>query len=277
MRIGISLRTMGDAARADLLGAGVSRAERLGLDAAWVVDHIAIPPDDAEGSGGTYLDPLATLAWLAGQTRRIHLGTAVLILPYRAALPTAKVLATVQALSGDRLVIGTGIGWMKAEFRAVGVPIKRRARIADATLAFFRHCFANEVVQSHGQPLLFRPRPKAPPFLVGGAAPHAIERALALGDGWLPMGLNPAKLAPLAADYRRRAAELGLPVPRIATFLGGPRDLAEARELVRAFAAAGVTDLIVSGRYQDAAGQASLLDFAASLLETSQRSGEAGG
>ena len=272
MRIGIALRTMGDAARADLLIGGAQRAEALGLDSVWVVDHIAIPPDDAEGSGGLYLDPLSTLGWLAGQTRRVQLGTAVLILPYRPALPTAKVLATLQALSGERLVIGTGIGWMKAEFRAVGVPRSQRARIADSTLAFLRECFANEVVQSHGQPLLFRPRPKAPPFLVGGAAPHAIERALNLGDGWLPMNLNPAKLAPLAADYRRRAEDRGLPAPRIATFLGGPqpgkpRDLAEARAHVQAFADAGATDLIVSGRYEDAAGQAALLDFAGALKQ----------
>jgi alkanesulfonate monooxygenase SsuD/methylene tetrahydromethanopterin reductase-like flavin-dependent oxidoreductase (luciferase family) len=148
----------------------------------------------------------------------------------------------------------------------VGVPRSQRARIADATLAFLRECFANEVVESHGQPLLFRPRPKAPPFLVGGAAPHAIERALNLGDGWLPMNLNPAKLAPLAADYRRRAEERGLPAPRIATFLGGPRDVEEARGIVRAFEDAGVTDLIVSGRYQDAAGQAALVEFAGALV-----------
>ncbi len=266
MRIGVVLRSMGDAASAELLALGAARAEAVGLDSVWVVDHIAIPPDDAEGSGGLYLDPLSTLGWIAGQTRRISLGTAVLILPYRPALPTAKVLATLQALSGERLVIGTGIGWMKAEFNAVGVRLSERARIADETLAFLRACFANDVVVSNGQPLLFKPRPKAPPFLVGGAAPHAIERALRHGDGWLPMGLNPQKLAPLAADYRRRAEERGLPQPRIATFIGGPRDSEEGRRYVREYADAGVTDLLVQGRYTDAAGQGALVEFAARLL-----------
>ena len=71
MRIGIALRTMGDAASNELLATGAARAESLGLDSLWVVDHIAIPPDDAEGSGGLYLDPLSTLGWLAGQTKRI--------------------------------------------------------------------------------------------------------------------------------------------------------------------------------------------------------------
>ncbi len=266
MRIGIALRSMGDAASAELLAAGATHAEQLGLDAVWVVDHIAIPPDDAEGSGGLYLDPLATLGWLAGQTRRIKLGTAVLILPYRPALPTAKVIATVQALSGERLLIGTGIGWMKAEFKALGLARSRRAKDADSTLAFIRECFTNDVVTAHGQPLLFKPRPKAPPFIVGGAAPQAIERALNLGDGWLPMNLTPEKLAPLAADYLRRAADRGLPAPRIVTFLGGPRPLSDARSLVAEFSAAGVTDMIVSGRYLDIAGQTALLDFAAGLL-----------
>ena len=266
MRIGIVLRSMGDAASAELLALGAARAETVGLHALWVVDHIAIPPDDAEGSGGLYLDPLSTLGWLAGQTRRIELGTAVLILPYRPALPTAKVLATLQALSGERLVIGTGIGWMKAEFKAVGVPLRQRARIADETLAFLRTCFANDVVLSHGQPLLFKPRPIAPPFLVGGAAPHAIERALKLGDGWLPMNVNPQTLAPLAADYRRRAEERGRPAPRIATFLGGSRDIEEGRRLIREYEDAGVTDILVQGRYADAAGQTALLEFAAGLL-----------
>ncbi len=264
---------MGDAASAELLAAGAARAEQLGLDAVWVVDHIAIPPDDAEGSGGLYLDPLATLGWLAGQTRRIKLGTAVLILPYRPALPTAKVIATVQALSGERLLIGTGIGWMKAEFKALGLARSRRAKHADSTLAFIRACFASDVVTAHGQPLLFKPRPKAPPFIVGGAAPQAIERALNLGDGWLPMNLTPEKLAPLAADYIRRATDRGLPAPRIVTFIGAakaqtnaPRVLPEARTLVAEYAAAGVTDIIVSGRYLDVAGQTALLDFAAGLL-----------
>ena len=257
---------MGDAASAELLVGGAARAEQIGLDALWVVDHIAIPPDDAEGSGGLYLDPLATLGWLAGQTQRIQLGTAVLILPYRPALPTAKVIATLQSLSGERLLIGTGIGWMKAEFKALGLSRSRRAKDADNTLAFFRECFANEVVTANGQPLLFKPRPKAPPFIVGGAAPQAIERALKLGDGWLPMNLTPDKLAPLAADYNRRAADRGLPPPRIVTFLGGPRELPAARALVAQFAAVGVTDIIVSGRYIDIAGQTVLLDFAAGLL-----------
>ena len=126
MRFGFALRLMGTAANAGVLRESARLAEQAGLDALWVPDHIAIPPDDTEGSGGRYLDPLTSLAWLAAATERIRIGTAVLILPYRPPLPTAKAIATVQELSGGRLELGVGVGWMKAEFRAVGVDRRRR-------------------------------------------------------------------------------------------------------------------------------------------------------
>jgi len=87
MRMGVLLRNMGAQSAPDLLRACARRAEAAGLDDLWVVDHIAIPPEDAEGSGGRYLDPLATLAHLAGVTTRIGLGVTVLIAPYRPPLP----------------------------------------------------------------------------------------------------------------------------------------------------------------------------------------------
>src|SRR5512147_333006 len=117
MKLGAVVRTMGPQSTRALVTDCARAAEDAGLDTLWVPDHIAIPPDDAEGSDGRYLDPLATLAWLAAATERIRLGTAVLILPYRPALPTAKVIATIQELSGERLELGVGVGWMEAEFR----------------------------------------------------------------------------------------------------------------------------------------------------------------
>src|SRR5438309_1574132 len=119
MQLGVVLRNMGPQSTRETLVAAARAADGLSNIAdLWVVDHIAIPPDDAEGSDGRYLDPLATLAYLAGVTTRVGLGTAVLVLPYRPALPTAKWIATVQELSGGRLSLGVGVGWMAAEFRA---------------------------------------------------------------------------------------------------------------------------------------------------------------
>src|SRR4030095_8399336 len=146
-------------------------AENAGLAVFWVCYHMATPPDDAEGSDGRYLDPLATLAFLAGKTERIGLGTSVLILPYRPALPTAKWIATIQELSGGRLRLGVGAGWMHAEFRALGVDRARRGAITDATLAFLHACFApgdDDVVVANEQPFLFRPKPPRPPIFIRG-------------------------------------------------------------------------------------------------------------
>src|SRR5262249_61131063 len=117
--------------------------------------------------------PLATLRTLGGAPPRIGLGAAVLVVPYRPALATAKWVATVQELSGERLRLGVGVGWMTAEFRAAGVDHRRRGRITDDTLAFLDRCFAGDVVEANGQPFYFRPRPAPPPLLIGGAPAHA--------------------------------------------------------------------------------------------------------
>src|SRR2546425_3616059 len=162
MELGVAVRSMGPQSQPDVLLACVRAAERAGLADVWVQDHLAIPPDDAEGSGGRYLDPLTALAWLAGQIPRIGLGTGVLVVPYRPALPTAKAVATLQELSAGRLRLGVGVGWMEAEFRALGVPRAQRGRRTDETLAFVHSCFTDAVVRAHGQDFLFLPRPSRP-------------------------------------------------------------------------------------------------------------------
>src|SRR6516225_6680976 len=145
MKLGVMIRNMGPASTRDIVAAAARAADAVpSVSDVWVVDHIAIPPDDAEGSGGRYLDPLATLAFLAGITRRIGLGTGVLVLPYRPPLATAKWIATIQELSAGRLLLGIGAGWMEAEFRAVGVRRTARGRITDETLAFFNDCFSHD-------------------------------------------------------------------------------------------------------------------------------------
>ena len=137
MRVGIVVRNMGPQSTRETLLACARAVDTVPAIAdLWVTDHIAIPPDDAEGSDGRYLDPLATLAYLAGATTRVGLGTSVLVLPYRPPLPTAKLVATVQELSGGRLLLGVGVGWMQPEFRALGVDVRRRGPLTDETLGF---------------------------------------------------------------------------------------------------------------------------------------------
>jgi len=262
MRLGVVLRNMGPQSTRETLVAAARAADALPAIAdLWVVDHIAIPPDDAEGSDGRYLDPLATLAYLAGVTTRVGLGTAVLVLPYRPALPTAKWIATVQELSGGRLRLGVGVGWMAAEFRALGVDLRRRGALTDQTLAFLERCFAADVVEAHGQPFLFRPRPPRPPLFIGGAPPHAFRRALAHGAGWMPIGLDPDALRPLAAELRARAAAKGLPTPEVAALTRLPLDdPGAARDLLGRYTEAGATRVIHGERYADAPAFQAMLD-----------------
>ncbi len=250
-KLGITLRNMGAASEPGVLVACAAAAEEAGLDDVWVADHVAIPPDAAEGSGGRYLDPLATLAWLAGRTTRIGLGTGVLVVPYRPPLPTAKWVATVQELSGGRLRLGVGVGWMKPEFRALGVPRERRGALTDETLAFLGRCFAGDEVEAHGQRFLFRPRPARPPILVGGAAPQALERAARWGDGWLPMALAPDALRAPAAELAERFAAAGRGRPEVVVMTRLPlAEGAQAEDLVGAYAEAGATHLVHGVRYE---------------------------
>ena len=254
MKIGISLRNSGPAANRGNFLQCARGAEAAGFDSLWVFDHIAIPPDDAEGSDGIYYDPLASLCFVAGCTQRIALGTGVLVLPYRPALLTAKWVATLQALSEGRLLLGVGVGWMPAEFQALGVRREQRGQISDDTLAFLRRCFAADLVTENDQEFLFRPRPAAPPIYIGGGAEHAIERALRYGDGWIPIGKGPADVADSIAEYRDRAAEQGLATPEIVTFGQLPlNDVDSAQEVCATYAAAGVTHLVHGVRYQQAA------------------------
>jgi probable F420-dependent oxidoreductase len=267
MKLGLCLRNMGPTSTPAIVLACAREAEAAGLDDLWVADHIAIPPDQSEGSGGRYLDPLATLAFLAGATARIGLGTSVLVLPYRPALATAKWVATIQELSAGRFLFGVGVGWMEAEFRAVGADFHARGRVTDDTLGFLRRCFASDEVDASGQPFLFLPRPSPPPIFVGGG-PHAIRRALRHGVGWMPMipRADAESLAPAIADFRERSAAAGNPAPEIAVLTELPLDDPSATEArVQAFAAIGATRLAHAWRYPDVAAFARAAETLARL------------
>ena len=248
MKLGLYLRNMGPQSTLSTIVACARAAEAASIDDLWVADHIAIPPDQAEGSDGRYLDPLATLAFLAGVTKTIGLGAGVLVIPYRPALPTAKWVATIQELSAGRLQLGVGAGWMAEEFRALGVPRERRVRITDETLEFLGRCFAGDEVEQNGQKFLFRPRPARPPIFVGGTPPHALRRAAKFADGWMPTGADPAKLAPAIRELRDLFAAAGKPEPEIIA-LTQLRDVADLADRARALTDVGVTRLVLAWRY----------------------------
>src|ERR1700689_3116734 len=192
MKYGIAIRNMGPQSTQRTIRACARTAEQLGFDSIVVSDHLCIPPGQTEGSGGRYLDVLAALAFIAGATEAIRLGVSVLVLPYRPAVLTAKQIATIQELSGGRMILGTGVGWMKSEFAALGVDKRMRGRISDETLRVIRHLFANDALEYLANllnfaPFVFAPRPPPPPIWIGGNGAQALDRVVEFGDGWHPM------------------------------------------------------------------------------------------
>lgn len=249
--VGISIRNMGVESTPELIRHCAVEAETAGLHSLWVTDHIAIPPDDAEGSGGRYLDPLATLAWLGGQTSKIFLGTGVVVLPYRPKVALGKWVASVQELTAERLILGVGIGWMRAEFDAVGVPLEDRAKISEETLAYLHRGFSDGVVNENGQDFIFSPRPKRPPILMGGAAPHATGRALRFADGWFAMAGDPDALAPAIKAYKQKAGKSGKEAS-VYTYVRANDDKSTLADRLRRLEDIGVDGVVAGFKYSNA-------------------------
>ena len=255
MKYGIAIRNMGPQSTRATIRACAAAAEALGYDALFVSDHLCIPPDQTEGSGGRYLDVLTTLAYLAGATERIRLGISVLVVPYRPAVLTAKQLATIQELSGERIILGVGVGWMKPEFDALGVNKRQRGRITDETLRVIRHLFAHEAQAYSGDlvsfpAFVFSPRPARPVIWIGGNSEKAIARVVEFGDGWHPM-LPAEKLKPAVAELKQKLpakqqAAIEIVVRRGMRF----DDLGAAKAKLQAELDAGATYFILDlGRY----------------------------
>jgi probable F420-dependent oxidoreductase len=256
VKYGIAMRNMGPQSTAATIRACVKAAESLGFDAVFVSDHLCIPPDDTEGSGGRYLDVMAALAYIAGITERIRLGVSVLVLPYRPAVLTAKQVATIQELSEGRLILGVGVGWMKPEFEALGVDRRMRGKISDETLRVMSHLFAHDAAAYHGElvrfpPFVFAPRPPLPPIWIGGDGAPAMRRVAEFGAGWHPM-LPADKLQPAVADLKEQLKARGRSDdPEIVVRRGMKfDDLGAAKAKVEAERAAGATYFILDlGRY----------------------------
>ena len=231
--VGCTLPTSGPAADPSALASLAQAAEDLGYASVWLSDHVVVPeritssyPYSPSGSFPTrteepYLEPLVALSFLGGATRRVRLGTHVLILPYRHPLLVAKMISTLDNLSGGRVDLGVGAGWMREEFEALGhTYYERRGAVTDEMLRILQLVWTRDVTGFEGEffrfaPLGAHPRPVQqphPPIWVGGHSRPAIRRAARFGDGWLPIGGRPpADLPPdeLAQDiaYLRAEAE----------------------------------------------------------------------
>jgi len=269
MHIAVTLRNMGAQSDRATLRDGACYAEELGFESLWITDHIAIPPDDAEGSGGRYTDPLTTLAWLGGVTERIKLGVGVLIAPYRAPLPTAKAVATLHELTEERLILGLAVGWMESEFRALGVPRNERGARTDELITFLQQSFTADVVQRNGQEFLFDPKPPLPPIYLGGSAKHALKRCVRFGCGWLPMSANPEKLADEISQFSDLADAENAARGPVTVMSNLPlEDFGEALARLERFRELGVDRFICGHRYNNLAEYKIRLELLAKLLQS---------
>lgn len=236
MKFGISTLSRGLFTSREAYKAIAQAAESAGFDFLSVNDHLVVPAQLESAypytQGGQWsaaahghcFDQLTTLAFLAGCTERLRLLTSVMVVPHRAVLNAAKSLATIDVLSGGRLIVGVGAGWMEEEFKLLGAPFVDRGRATDEYLEAFKVLWTEQRPTYEGRHVTFRdvifqPKPLQtphPPIWVGGESPAALRRAFKLGDAWYPGNNNqrtpmdtPARLEARIADVKAQCERHG--------------------------------------------------------------------
>ncbi|MDG6926349.1 MAG: TIGR03619 family F420-dependent LLM class oxidoreductase [Nitrososphaerota archaeon] len=186
MKFGVNILNFGPETGPAVLRQWAVTAESLGYHFVMLSDHVAVTIDVQERYPTPFYEPFTSLAWLAGITQKVELGTTVAILPYRHPLLTARITANLDQLSGGRFIFGVGAGWAKREFQALGVPFEQRGAISDEYLSVIKDCWVRDVVSGvwTGPPPARRPHP---PVWVGGSSERALRRAVRYGDAWHPI------------------------------------------------------------------------------------------
>lgn len=235
--------------------------ESAGFESVWVVEHAVMCADVAseypyDPSGRSPFstdtvqpDPLIWLAWVASATQRLRLGTAILILPQHNPVILAKTVASLDRLSGGRVLLGVGVGWVREEAEAVGTDFHTRGRRADEYIDAMRTLWREPLASFDGEFVRFervasRPQPVRPegvPILVGGHSKAAARRAGRRGDGFYPLGVTPEALGALRGVMERAAREAGRDPATIDVTTSGP----PKREAAARLADAGVDRMVV--------------------------------
>jgi probable F420-dependent oxidoreductase len=271
MRIGAKVPNTGSLPARRGLAAMAAELEQAGFDSLWVSDHIVMPavirsayPFAADGAVSwpadtPYLDAMIALAVIAAATQRVTIGTAVLVLPLRQPVVLAKQAASIDVISGGRLELGIGAGWLAEEFEALQVPFGSRGERLTEWVQVLRACwtgappaFSGRHYQLPAGMLSGPPPPHPVPLLIGGHSAVARSRAASLGDGWLPQqsatGFDLAELRDGAAELRGRMSAAGRDpgAARIVLrIVDSARRAAGIAAALPALAEAGVTEIIV--------------------------------
>ena len=203
-------------------------AEELGYDSVWVMDHLFNNGYIRERlDDKPYYHPLAVLSHLSATTEKVLLGTSVLVLPYHNPVELAKYAATLDQMSGGRVILGVGVGAMTEEFNALGISLRQRGSLTNESIRIMKELWTNEDPVYHSrrwnfEDLKFSPKPVQQPHIplwIGGSSPAALRRAATLGDGWHPSGISQEQftmgrqeIGELAAAAGRDASQLDLSV-----------------------------------------------------------------
>jgi len=246
MRLGIHLPHIGRKAGPDAIRRAALQAEALGFADVWVSEHIILPKAAPYPPSPAFYEPILTLTWAAAVTNRVGLGTSVIVLPMHHPVPMAKQIATLQCLSGGRVIFGIGVGWLEAEFAALGAPFRERGRRMDESIALMRALWSQDPVsfETRAVPaeiadMRMQPPPSHTiPIWVGGSSEPALARAVRLCDGWHGTRLTPDKAAPIVERLRRERPEPGFAISLRTGWDG--KDAGELRDRLAAFSSAGV-------------------------------------
>lgn len=274
MSFGCNVPVFGPLATPENMMSLARRADELGFDHLWVSDHIVLPnqiapryPYDPTGvppfmanADQPWCEPLTALSFLASCTQRIKLGTTVLVVPYREPVLTAKMVATLDYMSGGRVILGVGVGWMEEEFNILGLDtFHERGKVTDEYLRIYKELWTQEDPSFQGtyaqfSGIKFYPKPVQephPPIWVGGNTVPALRRAARLGDGWLPTGAE-MDLETMAGHIQRlrdMTEQAGRPRDEVDVAKSMPRGDASAEEFsaqIRSYQQIGVKHFMIN-------------------------------
>ena len=272
MQIGIHLPHVGRKAGPEAIRRAAIQAEQLGFDDVWVSEHTILPRGAPYPPSPIFYDPVLTLTWAAAFTKRVKLGTTVLVLPMRHPIPLAKELATLQGLSEGRLILGAGVGWMEAEFAALGAPFKERGKRMDEGIAMMRAVWTQD-------PVTFRPKyipaviedmrmcplPAPIPIWIGGISEAALARSVRIGDGWHGTRSTPEEAAVLVKRLRAARPEPSFVISLRLSWDGQNAD--ELRARLIGYAEAGVQHIVLEPFERELDGWLAAVDRIAQAAE----------